>query len=136
MTERETSEDQKPETGLHHWPGIRARLRRDWSGLFFQHWPWWLLLLVTAIADGVSTWLFMQQLGAEAEFHPAIRLVSIWFGPTWGTLIGKTGQVVAIWFVSLLLRRWTAVIIACMCLSYSLATCWNLRLLFTDVLGA
>jgi len=72
---------------------------------------WWMLaVLIAAVLDGASTIAFMRTVGHDAEFHPAIRLVSAWFGPGLGPIIGKLGQLVALIGLCWWRPAWTRVL--------------------------
>lgn len=89
---------------------LTARVRDNARGFLVAH-RWWLALFVlAAAADGASTMWFMQHEGADAEFHPAIRLISQIAGPELGPVLGKLGQLVAGLGLAVFFRRQAALI--------------------------
>lgn len=102
-----------------------TRLRANIPGYFFEFWPWLLLTTFAATADFVSTYRFMSAGYLEDEFHPVIRLVSRWFGPLMGPLIGKLGQLAAILFVTIVFRPRARLVFIPVILIYAYAAWFN-----------
>ena len=82
---------------------IRQKFETNWVGF----WPQWKIVIVffyaALLADAVSTIYFMRFEGVDSEMHPMINLVSLWFGPVAGPLIGAflkgaSGIVVAVFW--------------------------------------
>jgi hypothetical protein len=48
----------------------------------------------------------MVQHGADSEVHPAVRMISHWFGPVAGPLVGMLGKAAAGLAVAIYCRRW------------------------------
>ena len=73
----------------------RIALTHDWSD-WIRRVRWCLpLILVACVFDGFTTVRFMTEYGPALETHFAIRLVSMWFGPLAGPVIGKLCQIAA-----------------------------------------
>ncbi len=89
-----------------------------------------IIVVVAALADMVSTIWFMTRFGAEYELHPVIRLVSQWFGTVAGPVVGKVGQLAALWVVVLLLRRWARPLIWVVAAIYAWAAWHNVTHMF------
>jgi hypothetical protein len=107
------------------WCFYESRLRRNWPGWFREFAPYLFLLLVVTVADLVTTCRFMVEGSVEDEAHPAIRQVSLWFGPYLGPLLGKSIQVAAVLFLVVLLRPHGRKILVPVIVSYGLAAGWN-----------
>jgi hypothetical protein len=108
------------------WVGFfSSRLRRHVPGYAAEFAPYLVLLGIAAAADFVTTCSFMTIGSVEDEAHPAIRLISLWFGPFFGPLLGKTIQAGATIFLTLLLRPHARKIFIPVILSYSAAAVYN-----------
>ena len=70
--------------------------------LFGQYRPYFLLLVFSAILDCLSTMYFMGHLGPEMELNLVVRHLSYSLGIVYGPIIGKTLQVIAVWFITAL----------------------------------
>jgi len=78
---------------------IKDRFIQNHTGFWYEH-RWILAVFITAVfCDALSTIMFMNRLGIEAELHPIYYLVSKVFGPNIGPLlgaVGKTGAAIAV----------------------------------------
>ena len=102
-----------------------SRLRRHWPGFWGEFAPYLLILFLAATADFVTTHRFMLDGSVLDEAHPAIRMLSVWWGPFYGPLLGKVIQVLATIFLTLLLRPHGRKILIPVSMSYLLATAYN-----------
>jgi tetrahydromethanopterin S-methyltransferase subunit D len=84
------------------------------------------LLLVTGVADTISTIYFMTQTGAENEALPAIRFVSMFLGPIIGPIIGKICQYLAILAVTVFFRKQAVFIFIPVIVLYGWAAWYNI----------
>ncbi len=75
------------------------RFRANVPGFFREFWPYILFASIAVFLDFLSTWHFMAPGNIGDELHPVIRSISYVFGPFFGPLIGKLGQVACLlWF--------------------------------------
>jgi len=105
---------------------IIERLRMNWRGYLQQYWIFLVLTILAAAADMFSTIRFMLLEGPEAEGHPAVRLISIVFGPIFGPVIGKICQFAVIISVTVYLRRWAVYIFVIVIILYTWAAWYNI----------
>ena len=71
-----------------------------------QRYPvWWLILVVTMIFDYLSTLYFVEKFGSHLEANYVVRVLIENAGVTFGALIGKLLQLVAVAFFVCLHRR-------------------------------
>jgi len=64
---------------------IIERLKANYREVLGKYWPLMAIFVLALSADGASTIYFMMSEGADMEFHPVIRLVSLWIlGPVAG----------------------------------------------------
>jgi len=75
--------------------------------LFRQYRPLFILLLVTALMDAVSTMVFMHRIGAHVETNVVVRILSFGYGPVIGPLLGKLYQIFGVWVISVIVPRLT-----------------------------
>ena len=67
---------------------LRAGVAEVW-----KRWWWLVLVYVVVLAfDATTTIVVMKRYGAESELHPAVMLVSGWFGPYVGPIFGAVGK--------------------------------------------
>lgn len=102
-----------------------TQLRGNIPGYVKEFLPYIVLLIIAAFADFVSTYRFMSEGSVDDEFNPLIRLIAQMFGPFFGPLIGKTGQVLAIVFVTLLFRPLARIIFIPITVAYFHAAWYN-----------
>lgn len=111
------------------WRGYRdffeSRIRRNLPGYFRAFRGELVLVSLAALADLISTIRFMAAGQIEDEFHPVIRLVSVWFGPYGGPVIGKLGQLLAVVFLTLVFRRWARILFGTVIFIYAYAAWYN-----------
>jgi len=105
---------------------IIERLRMNWRGYLQQYWIFLVLTILAAAADMFSTIRFMLLEGPEAEGHPAVRLISIVFGPIFGPVIGKICQFAVIISVTVYLRRWAVYIFVIVIILCTWAAWYNI----------
>jgi hypothetical protein len=84
-----------------------------------------MALLVGAVADGVTTWQFMAEEGPALELHPIVRLVSHWWGPVLGPIVGKVGQLLAVLLLAVVLRSHARLLLGIATVSYLFAAVYN-----------
>ena len=88
------------------------------------------LVLITQIADAISTTLFMSVDSIDSELNPAVRWLSHQLGIIIGPVVGKVLQLLAFWLITCLAIRlarllcWTVIAINC------IAVVWNIRHFF------
>lgn len=111
---------------LKTFDDVKNRYRKNWQGFIDKYFIWLSLVLITGVADTVSTIHFMSQSGAEHEAHPAIRLVSILFGPFLGPIIGKLCQFVAILAITVFFRKQAIFVFIPVIILYAWAAWYNI----------
>ncbi len=80
-------------------------LRKNSLLLFKDFRFYFYAVLITAIADLVSTTAFMLFLGPEKEVNFYVRYFSIHFGIVIGPIIGKLLQLFALWAFTVIVPR-------------------------------
>jgi hypothetical protein len=114
-----------PETNTTAAGRLADRVRDNAQGFLGAH-RWWLALFVlAAAADGASTIWFMRHEGADAELHPAIRLIARITGPVVGPVLGKLGQLIAGLGLAVFFRRQAALIFLVASVLYLWAAWYN-----------
>lgn len=84
--------------------------------LFERYRIYFILLVYSAVLDGLSTMYFMGRVGPEMELNAVVRELSYTLGIVYGPIVGKILQVVAVWFITALapyLTRGLCAIIMC-----------------------
>lgn len=104
---------------------IIDRFRNNWEGYLREYRVFLILIFLAALADAASTMYFMLRAGANAEGHPAIRLVSAIFGPILGPILGKLCQLAVVIVLTVYLRRWAAYIFVAVIVLYTWAAWYN-----------
>lgn len=84
------------------------------------------IILLACVFDGITTVRFMTEYGPALETHVGIRLVSMWFGPLAGPVIGKLCQIAAFVLFSKLWPRSTWPLAALIVIGYCAAGLYNL----------
>ncbi|MHC4518456.1 MAG: hypothetical protein ACYTAS_07705 [Planctomycetota bacterium] len=74
-------------------------LRTNSELLWDRYRPFFLLLIVSAIADAFSTTWFMALLSPGAESNLVVKMLSYTFGIVWGPVLGKVLQIAAVWLL-------------------------------------
>lgn len=105
---------------------ILGQFRVNWEGYVRQYRVFLILTVVAASADAASTMYFMCRTGPDAEGHPAIRLISIVFGPVLGPVISKLCQLSVIVILTVYLRRWAIYVFVAVIILYAWATWYNI----------
>ena len=105
---------------------ILGRFRMNWEGYIRQYRVLLVLTILAALADATSTMYFMCRTGADAEGHPAIRLISIVFGPILGPIFGKLCQLTVVVALTVYLRRWAIYIFVAVIILYTWAAWYNI----------
>jgi len=105
---------------------ILKRFWTNWEGYIRQYHVLLVLTFLAALADAVSTVYFMLQAGTDAESHPAIRLISIVFGPVLGPVISKLCQLSVIVALTVYLRCWAVYIFVAVIILYAWAAWYNI----------
>lgn len=85
--------------------GERIDFRANLGFSFRRYTVWWIILLVTAAFDGLTTVAFVQSLGAAREANAVARLLINVFGAGPGVLVNKVLQVLAVAVMAGLHRR-------------------------------
>ena len=75
------------------------------STLLKEHRIYLLVVLLTQIADSISTTLFMSVDGVESEMNFLVRLASNVFGIAIGPLLGKLPQMLALFGLGVIVPR-------------------------------
>ena len=104
---------------------IRDRLARNCRGYVREFRVWLVLTVVACAADMASTMYFMGVHGAEAELHPAIRVVSVVLGPIAGPILGKVCQFVGVVLVTIYLRAVAKYVFLVVIILYTWAAWYN-----------
>ena len=115
---------------------VSDKLAENYSG-YFERYRWLIVALcITAAADMASTIYFMSVDGIEHEVHPVIRTLSYVLGPIFGPVLGKAGQLAAIFVVTLYCRRLAVYIFFATSMMYGWAAWYNIwgRELYEPVL--
>src|SRR4030042_2937503 len=102
------------------------RFQQNWTGYIHEYRVLLALVVLAALADMASTVYFMLREGSQAEGHPAIRLVSIAFGPILGPIIGKICQFLFVIIVTVFLRRQAIYIFVAVIILYAWASWYNI----------
>jgi hypothetical protein len=74
-------------------------IRANNESLWHRYRTWFILLIVSAIADAFSTTWFMALIHPGAESNVVVRILSYTFGIVWGPVLGKALQVAAVWLI-------------------------------------
>ncbi len=104
---------------------ILKRFRVNWEGYIHKYRVFIILTVLVALADAASTIYFMCRTGPETEGHPAIRLISVFFGPILGPIISKLCQFFVIVVLTVYLRRWAVYIFVAVIILYTWAAWYN-----------
>ena len=75
--------------------------------LFKQYRMWFLLVVLTALLDAVSTMVFMTRSGPHDEMNILVKILGYTYGPIVGPLLGKLYQIFGVWVLSLFVPRLT-----------------------------
>ena len=115
---------------------IRERFKANWRGYLRRYWIFIVLTVLAATADTYSTIYFMRFEGVDTERHPTIRLLSFFLGPVLGPIVGKLWQLIAIFAVTVYLRRWAIYIFVTVIILYTWAAWYNIwgRFLYVPML--
>ncbi|MAE62960.1 MAG: hypothetical protein CMJ18_01705 [Phycisphaeraceae bacterium] len=115
---------------------VADRMRANYEGYWDRYRLLLAITVAAAVADMISTMHFMILDGIEYELHPGIRLVSHAFGPIGGPMLGKLGQLVAVFVVTLYCRPLARMVFLTASLTYSWAAWYNVtgRELYTPML--
>lgn len=105
---------------------VRQRFIVNWNGYLHKFRYWLMLLLITGVADTISTIHFMTEIGAENEAHPAIRFVSMIAGPFIGPIIGKICQYAAIIAITVFFRKQAVFVFIPVTILYAWAAWFNI----------
>lgn len=85
-------------------------LRTNGGLLWDRYRPFFILLLVSAIADAFSTTWFMALLSPGVESNVVVKMLSYTFGIVWGPVLGKALQITAVWLLCVLVPRLTPLV--------------------------
>ena len=107
--------------------GAASHFEDSRAALFTKHRCLFVMLLVTAAMDALTTYLFMSVLGIAEESNPVVRLLSVQFGIIVGPLLGKLFQIVAVWCFSIITPRLTELVCAVVVLInvYAVVVNWH-----------
>ena len=115
---------------------VTDRLVGNYDG-YWQRCRWlFAIASVAALADLLTTIRFMYAEGIEHELHPAIRMAAAFVGPLAGPLLGKLGQLAAIFLVTLYARRIAPYVFLAAAMMYGWAAWYNVwgRELYSPIL--
>jgi hypothetical protein len=104
---------------------IVTRLRENWVGYVHEYRVFLVLVVLASLADMASTIHFMVYAGPEAELHPTVRFLSVFFGPFLGPVLGKAVQFTVIIVLTVFLRRWAIFIFIPVIILYFWAAWYN-----------
>jgi hypothetical protein len=104
---------------------VTDRWQSNLVGYFQEYRTSILLVLLAATADMVTTVRFMLASGVEQELHPAIRMAAVALGPILGPVLGKLGQLLAIFIVTVYCRSFARYIFVTVTLIYLWAAWYN-----------
>ena len=104
---------------------VVERFKANWDGYVREYRVFLILTVLAALADAASTVYFMLRAGANAEGHPAVRLVAAVFGPILGPIVGKLCQFTVVVALTVYLRRWAVYIFAAVIVLYTWAAWYN-----------
>ena len=94
---------------------------------YWQRYRWFIFAVCLAgVGDLLTTIHFMHIDGVQEELHPAVRIASMILGPIAGPLLGKSAQLVAIFIVTLYVRRLAGYFFFAATMMYGWATWDNL----------
>jgi len=82
-------------------------IRANSEFLWHRYHTWFVLLIVSAIADAFSTTWFMALIHPGAESNAVVRILSYTFGIVWGPVLGKSLQIAAVWLMCAVTPRLT-----------------------------
>ena len=103
-----------------------CRFRNNSKG-YIRTFRYFLLATVMAcLLDMISTIYFMSRYGTTEEIHPAIRLVSLVFGPIIGPLLGKTCQLLGVILLTIFFRSIAKYIFLVIIILYAWASWYNI----------
>jgi hypothetical protein len=85
--------------------GGRIDFRANLAFSFRRYTVWWIILLITATFDGLTTVAFVQSLGVAYEANAVARFFINVFGAGTGVLMNKLLQVLAVAGIAGLHRR-------------------------------
>lgn len=105
---------------------ILERFRMNWEGYIRHYRAFLALTFLAALADAASTIYFMCRTGPDSEGHPAIRLISVVFGPILGPIVSKVCQLSVIVVLTVYLRRWAIYIFVAVIILYTWAAWYNI----------
>ena len=94
-----------------------------------KHWFLWLVLVVTAFFDFVTTYMFMTRYGIAVERNVVVRWLAFNLGIIPGVLLGKSLQVFAAAAFSALSLRYSRAILLLIIGVNLLAILFNLTLI-------
>ena len=115
----------EPRPRLRSIADLRDFFTDNAAGFLAAHRIVLVILVVAAMADLATTIRFMLADGVHQEVHPAIRAVSVLFGPVVGPMIGKLGQIAGVLVVGILFRRHARIIIGTVAFLYTWAAWYN-----------
>ena len=110
---------------MRSFQDVVARFRENWVGYVNEYRLLLALVLLASLADMASTIYFMLSRGPAAEGHPAVRMVSVAFGPVLGPILGKSIQFLTVIGVTVFLRRWAVHIFIPVIILYAWAAWYN-----------
>ena len=105
---------------------IVERFRMNWEGYIRECRIFLIVTVLAALADAASTVNFMLRAGPDAEGHPAVRLISVVFGPILGPIISKLFQLTVVVVLTVYLRRWAIYIFVAVIVLYTWAAWYNI----------
>jgi hypothetical protein len=82
-------------------------IRTNHELLWQRYRPFFILLIVSAIADAFSTTWFMALISPGAETNVVVKMLSYTLGIVWGPVLGKALQIAAVWFICIVTPKLT-----------------------------
>ena len=104
---------------------VLTRFRENWVGFIRAYRIFLVLVVLASLADMASTIYFMLSQGPAAEGHPAVRMVSMAYGPVLGPILGKSIQFLTVLGITVFLRRWAVYIFVPVIILYAWAAWYN-----------
>ncbi len=105
---------------------ITNRFTDNSKGFWQSHRFYIYIFLIALTADTFSTVHFMSYLGVNAEFHPAVRYISVLFGPVAGPFLGGLLKCMGCFVVTIYFRKYANLIFISAALIYLWAAWYNI----------
>ncbi len=103
-----------------------ARFTVNLDGYFREYRIWLILLALAAVADTISTIMFMVTDGIDHEVHPGVRVMSLVLGPIAGPIASKMLQVLGVMAITIYFRQRAWIIFMPVVILYTWAAWYNI----------